>query len=273
MTGESSSPDLELPVERWYEALHHRHAWRTYQNIPVEPDKLIRLKEVCVGLSRRGARVKISDRDIEGVFRGFIASYGQVTGAPAYAAFIGDMRDPNVYEKVGYVGEGVVLEAVALGLSTCWVGMTFHAGGVAEQMKIAAHEHVLAISPIGYRTEEPSFNDTVMRFLARHHKRESMDKLCSAFEDQACPLWARDALEAARLAPSAANRQPWRFLLTEDSITITVDRYRDTHGISKRLDCGVAMMHVELGARHAGVNGHWEFLKAPDVARFTIEAA
>ncbi|MDO8735937.1 MAG: nitroreductase family protein [Thermoleophilia bacterium] len=263
---------MVLPVDRWYEALHDRHAWRSYRDIPVEAEKLYRLREVCAELSGPGARVNISHENIEGVFRGFIASYGQVTGAPAYAAFIGDMRDPNVYEKVGYAGEGVILEAVALGLSTCWVGMTFHSGGVAENMKIDDHEKVLAISPIGYRTEEPTLDDRIMRVLSRHHKREPLDKLCSGLKEQACPLWAKDALEAAQLAPSAANRQPWRFLLADDSITITVDRYRDTHGISRRLDCGVAMMHVELGARHAGVKGRWEYLKAPDVARFNIDS-
>ncbi|MHB9111126.1 MAG: nitroreductase family protein [Thermoleophilia bacterium] len=264
---------MEFPVDRWYEALHHRHAWRTYKKIPVEAEKLYRLREVCAGLSGPGARVKIAHENIEGVFHGFIASYGQVTGAPAYAAFIGDMRDPNVYEKVGYAGEGIILEAVALGLSTCWVGMTFHSGGVAENMTIDDHEKVLAISPLGYRTDEPSLDDKIMRALSRHHKREPLDRLCSGLKEQACPLWAKDALEAAQLAPSAANRQPWRFLLTDNSITITVDRYRDTHGISKRLDCGVAMMHIELGARHAGVTGQWVYLKAPDVARFTIDSA
>lgn len=261
---------MELPVDRWYEALHHRHAWRSYQEIPVEEEKLYHLREVCAGLSRPGARAKISHGDIAGVFHGFIASYGQVTGAPAYAAFIGDTGDPNYFEKVGYVGEGVILEAVALGLSTCWVGMTFHSGGVTEAMKIEPHEKVLAITPLGYRTDEPTRDDRIMRALSRHHKREPLDKLCSGLKQQACPLWAKDALEAAQLAPSAANRQPWRFLLADDSITITVDRYRDTHGISRRLDCGVAMMHVELGARHAGVSGHWEYLVAPDVARFNI---
>jgi len=263
---------MKLPVERWYEALHERHAWRSYQNIPVETDKLLLLTEVCADLSGPGARARISHHEnIESVFKGFIASYGRVTGAPAYVAFIGDTRDPNMFEKVGYMGEGVILEAVALGLSTCWVGMTFHAGSVAEDIGIAEYERVLAISPIGYRTDEPSRDDWVMRTLSRHHKREPIEKLCPGLKDEACPLWARDALEAAQLAPSAANRQPWRFLFTENSITISVNWYRDTHGISKRLDCGVAMLHVELGARHAGVEGSWELLEAPEVARFTIK--
>ena len=96
---------MELPVDRWYEALHHRHSWRSYQEIPVEAEKLYRLREVCARLSGPGARAKIVSEDIEGVFRGFIASYGKVTGAPAYAAFIGDTRDPNMFEKAGWLGE------------------------------------------------------------------------------------------------------------------------------------------------------------------------
>ena len=41
-------------------------------------------------------------------------------------------------------------------------------------------------------------------------------------------------------------------------------------GVFKRLDCGVAMLHIEVAALDCGVRGRWEFLKAPKVARFTI---
>ncbi|MHB1361165.1 MAG: hypothetical protein ACYCW5_01020 [Thermoleophilia bacterium] len=37
--------------------------------------------------------------------------------------------------------------------------------------------------------------------------------------------------------------------------------------ISERLDCGIAMLHPELGARHAGARASREYLEAPDVAR------
>ena len=35
------------------------------------------------------------------------------------------------------------------------------------------------------------------------------------------------------------------------------------------IDFGIARLHVELGARHAGVSGTWTPLTAPDVAAFT----
>ncbi len=43
--------------------------------------------------------------------------------------------------------------------------------------------------------------------------------------------------------------------------------------ISKRLDCGIAMLHLELGARAAGTSGSWEFLKSPGVAQFNRDSA
>ncbi len=40
--------------------------------------------------------------------------------------------------------------------------------------------------------------------------------------------------------------------------------------MAKRLDCGIAMLHIELGALSKGVKGRWELLKQPQVARFVV---
>ena len=80
------------------------------------------------------------------------------------------------------------------------------------------------------------------------------------------PAWAVEGVEAARLAPSALNRQPWRFELEAGAVVLRVDHPRDTHRIPKRLDCGIAMLHFELGARAAGAPGTWAPAEAPRVA-------
>ena len=38
----------------------------------------------------------------------------------------------------------------------------------------------------------------------------------------------------------------------------------------KRLDCGIAMLHIEVAALNCGVKGKWELLASPQVARFTV---
>jgi len=39
------------------------------------------------------------------------------------------------------------------------------------------------------------------------------------------------------------------------------------------MDCGVAALHAELGAMHAGVSGAWERGAEPDLARFVPRVA
>jgi hypothetical protein len=77
-------------------------------------------------------------------------------------------------------------------------------------------------------------------------------------------------LEAARLAPSAGNRQPWRFSAGSGFVEIGAAGARDSERYSKRLDCGIAMLHLELGARAAGKTGAWSLLEYPRVARYEI---
>ena len=79
------------------------------------------------------------------------------------------------------------------------------------------------------------------------------------------------ALEAAKLAPSAVNRQPWRFKIGDKKITIELDSKEKNEKRSKNLDCGIAMLHLELGALKAGISGSWQYLKGKEVARFVVD--
>ena len=93
---------MKIPVHRWYNVIPERHSWRSYDDTrSVADTELERLREVCYRLSGPGARAVIVTGDIGRVFRGILGSYGAVTGAPAYAAFIGDLEDLNVNEKIG----------------------------------------------------------------------------------------------------------------------------------------------------------------------------
>jgi hypothetical protein len=107
----------------------------------------------------------------------------------------------------------------------------------------------------------------MMSGFVRSRRRKNLEDLIEGKLEQ---RWMIGALEAARLAPSAVNRQPWRFRVRDGSIDVTVDDTRDNYKISKRLDCGIAMLHLELGARKAGAATRWKPLEPPDVARLIV---
>jgi hypothetical protein len=131
-------------------------------------------------------------------------------------------------------------------------------------------ERVLAVTPVGHAREEWSLEEKVMSGFGRNHRRKPLAELVTGSEELKWPAWIRRAVEAARLAPSAVNRQPWRFHVEPDQITISVDSLKETFHISKRLDCGIAMLHLETAALNDGVQGLWEFLEAPKVAQFRV---
>ncbi len=262
---------MSLPVERWCSAIPERVSRRKYLNRQIKPAIMAELEQTC-GQFRpfAGVRSVIVQDHVDDVFSGIIGSYGKITGAPAYVAFIGDPTVDSIEAKVGYTGEGIILEATALGLATCWVAGFFKPAEVARQIDLTEQERVYAISPLGYTEEYMGIGERITRRFSRADQRRPAAELCVDWVSDDWPDWARAGVEVARVAPSAVNRQPWRFRLQGNSVIVSVDG-PDTYQISKHLDCGIAMLHFELGAREKGALGVWNFLEPPDVAGYHLQ--
>ena len=263
---------MEIPASRWYPAIARRRSKRRYESRPLGTDTLTQLQTVLREFKpfpeTRSVLVSHSPED---VFKGAIGSYGKVKGAPGFVAFIGNTEDPHIHEKIGYLGEGIILEATALQLGTCWVGGMFRREVAGRLIQIQRNEKFFAVTPIGYPREGDSLGEKMMKRFVKSHLRKPLNELAKGMEEAKWPFWIKDALEAARVSPSAVNRQPWRFSIGPDAITLSVDDLKDTFHISKRLDCGIAMMHLEVAALIHGKHGWWELLGPPAVARFRVE--
>jgi nitroreductase len=256
---------LKIPVDSWHDAIFLRHSQRKYSGEIPDNDETAGIERVCNAFNPfPGARAVLVREPANDVFKGAIGSYFfRVTEAPYYIAFIADMSAPNIQAITGYLGEGVILEATALGLNTCWVGGFFRREAVEKQIDLQDKEQVLAITPVGYSKDELNR----VGVTSKTHKRKALSNLI-VHGDREKYNWSNAALEAARLAPSAVNRQPWRFSIKDDSIVISSDNKKQEFGVSRRLDCGIAMLHLELGALSTGVSGTWEFLEHPYIAAY-----
>jgi nitroreductase len=133
-----------------------------------------------------------------------------------------------------------------------------------KQIDLEEEERVLGVTPIGYSEKE---TDRV-GVSTKPYRRKSLGKLLGS--GKVSNGWTKTALEAAKIAPSAGNRQPWRFHVTDDAITVSTNSDRKEFRVSRRLDCGISMLHIELGALVSGVRGSWEFLEHPKVARYRL---
>ena len=272
---------------QWYDVISTRISRRRFDGRPVPAELREQLEVFCDGANapagepdsapvRPGAvtapaRVCLVDDPAQLLFTGLIGGYGKVTGTPLSAAFVGrapagdDVPD-DVQAAVGYLGEGFVLEATRLGLGTCWIAGSFDHAGAGKLVHLEPGEQVIAVTPLGYPTRQQAGGERLLRTMVKASARLSVEKLAPGIVDGGWPQWAVSAVQAARLAPSGANRQPWRFRLEGDDLVM--ERAEKLYWTAP-IDFGIARLHVELGAQHEGVSGSWTMLPEPDVARFT----
>lgn len=280
-------PELDL-----YAAIAFRHSTRAYDGRPLLENHIKAISRACAasgdadhtgdtgerGAERiavpepgfaKSARVVLVTGPADSVFTGLA-----IKNVPAYLAMIGDTAALHVEEAVGYLGEYVVLAATSAGVATCWVSASFRPDEVAKEVSLGPTERVFAVSPLGYEGRPGVVETFYNKLISKSRTRKPLEELLApeSMPLSARPAWVKTALEAARLAPSAYNRQPWRFTIGQERIKVSVDpTSREVPSAPRRMDCGMAMIHLELGALAAGVRGAWKPLEGSDVAVYTLE--
>jgi nitroreductase len=159
---------------------------------------------------------------------------------------------------LGYVLEHVVLEAARLGLGTCWVTGTYDAGRAGAAVHLAPGEVAAAVCALGYPDSGRfgRLHSRTVRLLARGHRRKPLAEI--VFSERWGEPWSprtadgtlATVLEHARLAPSATNRQPWRFIVRSTDTVLALMR-------KAPIDAGIVMAHFALAASALGRAGRW----------------
>lgn len=227
---------FELKLEKnWYDAMHARSAVRKYTGAP-DKAQLDRLGVLCRKLSWQGITVRM--------FKG-PGLKSSIKGTDVYAVIVAKRGTPM--EMEGFMGEALVLEATAMGLGTCWLGMGFYPDVISRNVNLQSDEAVHCVIAIG-KCDLPAFAP----------KRMELDKLCGKSEAQLDELgtWQKEAVLAARLAPSAANFQPWK--IEADKVGISILERKVLYNKYAPLDRGICMLHAAVGAYHAGREASWK---------------
>lgn len=257
---------------RWHDAACRRKSRRTYTGVTAGAEQIAAFHRLCSALDTYDdARVVFSESPDTDVFRGMLGSYGKVTGAPHLMLMIANEKSPVSHQHAGYLGEVAVLEATAQGLDTCWIGGFFSVQKVTGLVALEAGERVVAVSPVGTAADTRSLTERTFATMSASHNRKPLDEIAPG--SSVWPSWAADAAACVRIAPSAMNRQPWRLRFDNGSLVVAKDSSSESPKVTKALDCGIAMLHAQLGAVAGGATGRWsDIAQGLDVARFTLDA-
>lgn len=210
------------------EAIVARHSVRQYMEKPIEAEKIEELKVLIDECNREGGTHLQLVTDEPKAFAGGMAKYGKFSGISNYIAVVGKKGADTL---LGYYGEKVVIRAQMLGLSTCWVGLSF--SKQPDSYQVLDGEKLFCVISLGYGANQ-----------GVQHKLKPIENFAEV--NGAMPEWFRQGVEAAILAPTAVNQQKFKFIL-HDGNRVEAKAKFSLIGYAQ-LDLGIAKYHFEVSA-------------------------
>lgn len=218
-----------------YEAIGCRHSVRKYAEKEV-PEKLRgQILSYFEKTSRLNDRIRVEleildntkkKAGVRGLFK---------VEAPYYLAIYSE-TETGFERNAGYIMEQMVLYMTAKGLGTCYLGGSHPGQSVKNGKKF------VMLAAFGY-PEGRLYRESPLA------KREPLSELCVFKEEVGEQM--KTILKAARLAPSAFNSQPWRFIVYSDRIYVFAKKNR-MPGLAgngtRDFGIGIMLCHIMLAA-------------------------
>lgn len=217
-----------------YQSICKRKSTRKYDLTPLADHTLTEIADFL-------ARVMPLDHTIKTEFK-FVAPQ-DVTSllpvkAPHYIVAFSETK-PGYLTNIGFMLQQLDLYLSAKGIGSCWLG-------IPRPTKAIRHSSPLdfiIIMSFG-QALQPVHRDSIHEF-----KRKQLTSITSI-------TGMVDLLEAARLAPSATNSQPWFFTGGKDRIHAYCVQTNPIKALvykkMNQIDMGIALYHLSLAAMQQG---------------------
>lgn len=203
-----------------------------------------------------------------------------IVGENAYLA--AKVKREGRYEiAYGYSFEKVCLYALSLGIGTVMLAASLSRSTFEQAMDVKSDEVLPVGSPVGYPSEKRSIRENLMRKGLKADDRIPFGELYfegtfgRGLTKEAAGDFA-EALEMARLSPSAGNKQPWRAVIDGDKVHFYEKKsMKDSPlGDIQKVDVGIALAHFDMTMEENGLAGSFSFedpgIKAPAETHYIV---
>ncbi len=171
-------------------------------------------------------------------------------------------KQKNYEIAFGYSFEAACLFAESLGLGTVMLAASLSRDAFEKAVELKDNEVLPLASPVGYPADKKSIREALMRKALKADERIPFKELyfnsdfTTTLLKETAGVFA-EALEMARLAPSAANKQPWRAVVAGDTVHFYENKtMKDSSlGDVQKVDVGIALCHFDWTMQEEGHEG------------------
>lgn len=211
------------------QAIAERHSVRHYLTTLVESDKVECLNQEVERINQRhGFSFKVvtnEPRSFKNIF-----AYGKFKNAVNYI-IISAPKGDTVTRLCGLEGERLVLGLQAMGLNTCWVGLSYSKN--SGVFAVPEGHKIRCVISFGYGETPGSVR-----------RSKTIGQLSNATAES--PEWFLAGLQAVMQAPTAINQQKFFFELQPDG-SVSARPQFSLVGYTQ-IDLGIAVCHFNLAA-------------------------
>lgn len=245
--------------------LKGRKSVRDFRNKKVSLDILDNIKLVFKDLESEYGSDDIQFRlyeygeNIYNELKGIAGYEGVMIESPHYIALDIKNREDKTVLYSGYYMEKLVTKLNELGLDTCWVSVYNVEDKIRKAIFGESTGNIDFILAFGYsKRKNPFIQESFSERLSLEEIIYDKEIGKSIDIDYLEEIGLGDIFFYLRFAPSIKNKQPCRFIVTDDKIDLLI-RYEDGQN-PPLIDAGIAMYYFETLAFLQGIKNRWTLL-------------
>lgn len=232
---------------RIHHFLQERRSTRDFKNKPIQPeleqDLLYRLEALQKQVE--ASNVKFHYRnDGENIYKQFngLGGYaGVMIEAPAYIAIETPEDDAKALVTAAYTIEKLLSQLESKELGTCWITMGEGADDLLKEIFNLNGNKIHYMIGLGYPKKLPALGETQYSSRIALEDYVFMKNFSNpATVEELEQRGLSDLFYYVKFAPSAKNRQPWRFVIHDDNIELYIEDYQ---GRVNLVDAGIIMYY------------------------------
>lgn len=235
------------------DALYKRKSVRKYLNKQLPAEVFEEMQNIIQTAERLYPEIPMNihivkeGEKIHKISSGFIGSYGKIE-APHYLVVTSEEKE-GYLENIGFTLENVVLQLTEMNIGTCWIGGSINKSLLKNIITIEEKQFPVIVLSFG----TPEKEEDLKPKTPDSYKRKALKDIIKGDLNSD---WTY-IMNAVRVAPSAVNFQPWRYIIDRNSVDLYVAKkliITKHIELMQKIDAGISLSHLNIACKDKGIS-------------------